>query len=376
MPGCEHGTHVAGIIAGHKMTIPGKSFSGVAPAAGIVAVQVFTLLEDPRECQGEPRCILSFTSDQLRALEWIYRRRTELKIAAINMSLGGGYHDAPCDTISPLTDIIARLRSKQIATVVAAGNETFFDGISEPACISYAISVSALKKDGELDVSYSNVAPFVTIAAPGTDITSSVFNGLYGVKSGTSMAAPHVAAAFALLRQQRPTLTVTELTKLLKDASEPVSDPRTGTTVGRIELARLAAPEEEPRVAMRGVVRKRVAVAAAETRGPVSRVDRSNVRTAASEQQPMMGSSYIVKTPKSATDIKSTLDKNCQGHICQVRQIGTDAYKVDIIPAPSPPNGSRGASRASPAPPGKIELEKMLGEGAKVYDNRLSRPSR
>ena len=71
------------------------------------------------------------------------------------MSLGSGYFDAPCDTTSSLTDIIEKLRSKQVATVVAAGNETFFDGISEPACISQAISVSALKHDGELDVSYS-----------------------------------------------------------------------------------------------------------------------------------------------------------------------------------------------------------------------------
>ena len=133
VPGCDHGTHVAGIVAGHDMAIPGKAFAGVAPAAGVVAVQVFTLFEEPSRCGGEQRCILSFTSDQLRALEWVYRRRDELKIAAINMSLGGGYFDANCDATSPLTEIIERLRSKQVATVIAAGNETFFDGISEPA---------------------------------------------------------------------------------------------------------------------------------------------------------------------------------------------------------------------------------------------------
>ena len=108
MRGCDHGTHVAGIVAGHDMATDGKTFGGVAPAAGIVAVQVFTFFQNDVEyCGAEnPTCILSFASDQLRALEWIYRNRNELKIAAVNMSLGGGYFEANCDLISPLTDII------------------------------------------------------------------------------------------------------------------------------------------------------------------------------------------------------------------------------------------------------------------------------
>jgi subtilisin family serine protease len=366
VPGCEHGTHVAGIVAGHDMIIPGKTFGGVAPAAGVVAVQVFTLFEDPAQCFGAPRCILSFSSDQLRALEWIYRRREELKIAAINMSLGGGYFDTNCDAASPLTDIIERLRAKQIATVVAAGNERYFDGISEPACVSHAISVSALAQDGELDVSYSNVAPFVTFAAPGTEITSSIFGSKLEKMSGTSMAAPHVAAAFALLRQQRPTMTVRELTQLLKEASIAVSDPRTGTTVGRMELAKLAAPEG-PQIAMRRSLGPE-AVARAARPAPK---ETGIVRVA--EQQTGSGESYILKTTKPAAEIRSTLEQKCQ-HNCQLRQIGTDAYKLDIVPqvTGTGARSSPGAARL----PDKVEIERMFGGDVKVFDNRLSRPSR
>jgi len=368
VPACEHGTHVAGIVAGHDMTVPGKTFSGVAPAAGVIAVQVFTLFEDPLRCFGEPRCILSFTSDQLRALEWIYRRRDDLKIAAINMSLGGGYFDSNCDATSPLTDIIERLRSKQIATVIAAGNERFFDGISEPACISHAISVSALSNDGKLDVSYSNVAPFVTIAAPGTDITSTIFDSKLEKMSGTSMAAPHVAAAFALLRQQHSQMTVKELAQLLKEASVAVSDPRTGTTIGRMDLAKLAALQE-PRLAMKRSLGP-ATIARAPAQAPAPK-DAGVVRIA--EQQMGGGESYILKTSKSAAEIKSTLDQKCQ-HNCQLRQIGTDSYKLDVMP-----DLSEKGARAKPVGsslPDKADIERMLGGDVKVYDNRLSRPSK
>ena len=140
--------------------------------------------------------------------------------------------------------------------------------------------MSALKRDGELDVSYSNVAPFVTTAAPGTDITSAVFNSQYGKMSGTSMAAPHVAAAFALLRQQNPRMTVKELAQLLKSASVPVSDPRTGTTIGRMDLANLAAPEPAA-IAMRS------ARSPAGTRARESAATPSSTVVTVSEQQQM-----------------------------------------------------------------------------------------
>ncbi len=57
---------------------------------------------------------------------------------------------------------------------------------------------------------YSNVAPFLSLLAPGSYITSSIPGNSYETLSGTSLAAPHVAGAFALLKQQHPALSVDE----------------------------------------------------------------------------------------------------------------------------------------------------------------------
>jgi subtilisin family serine protease len=74
LPGCDHGTHVAGIAAGR-----GQSFSGVAPDATIISIQVFSSMTDSaaiKPCADKgisSPCILSFDSDQIRALEHVLR---------------------------------------------------------------------------------------------------------------------------------------------------------------------------------------------------------------------------------------------------------------------------------------------------------------
>ncbi|WP_331303646.1 S8 family peptidase [Methylobacterium oryzae] len=197
---------------------------------------MFTQFTGADECGGRDTCILSFTSDQLRALDWVYKQIDKHKIASVNMSLGSGYHDAPCDRTLALTEMIERLKAKGVATVVAAGNDHYYDGIAEPACISSTISVAAENKLGAIDVAYSNRSPLVHFVAPGTDIVSTVPGGGYKTLSGTSMAAPHVAAAFAAVRSQNPGLTVQQIEAKLVANGSLVEDTTTGVKFRALSL--------------------------------------------------------------------------------------------------------------------------------------------
>ncbi|BAC47559.1 papA [Bradyrhizobium diazoefficiens USDA 110] len=352
--GCEHGTHVAGIIAGHNMNFSAKQFGGVAPAAKLLLIQVYSLFEDQSVCGAVGKCIRSFTSDQLRALEYVFKHRTEFKVAAVNMSLGSGYFDAPCDKRSALTEIIERLRAKGIPTVVSAGNQHFPDGVAEPACISSTVSVAATKKDGSLDVTYSNVASMVHMAAPGTDIISSLPGSTYGMKTGTSMAAPHVAAAMALLRQEFPNESVTQLESRLTTGAPTTVDVRTGTKLPRLELVRQTASS----TAATG------ATSSVGTNGGASGIDTIPSAPA--------GGTFILKTERPAADIESALGNNCNNFKCDLKPIGEGTFKLDVVP------------KASVAPQDKVKMMTIDASAVKgllkdipsvsVFDNRLSSP--
>jgi hypothetical protein len=232
--GCYHGTHVAGIAAGG-----GASFNGVAPSAGIIAIQVFTGFpaSDPL-CDGSP-CALTYTSDQIAALERVLALRTTFNISAVNMSLGGGrYGDQGlCDSDnSSRKAVIDSLRSAGIATVISSGNNGWADSIGAPGCISSAVSVASTTKSDAVS-SFSNTAPFLTLLAPGSSITSSVPGGFASL-SGTSMAAPHVAGAWALLKQRTPWASVSEILTTLRNTGLMVTDPLSGLAFPRIRVDR------------------------------------------------------------------------------------------------------------------------------------------
>ena len=236
--GCSHGTHVAGIVAGR-----GTSFSGVAKDANIIAIQVFSSVNDVTACGSSPvPCALSYTSDQLRALERVRVLSGSMGIAAVNMSLGGGQYSANCDAQSPSTkSMIDTLRSLGIATVIASGNDGYTSAISAPACISSAISVGSID-DGSYSTitgnvsSFSNSSQSLSLLAPGKYITSSVPNNAYAIYAGTSMATPHVAAAFAVLKQKKPNASVTELLNALTSTGQSVTDSRNSITKPAIKI--------------------------------------------------------------------------------------------------------------------------------------------
>jgi subtilisin family serine protease len=238
--GCEHGTHVAGIAAGS--TASGGTYNGVAKSANIMAVQVFVTKTDVTSCNASgysSPCTTAFDSNIISALQRVLTvHQSGTTIAAANLSLGGGTkYMATCDsTASSYKTAIDNLRSVNVATVIASGNSGWTDGISSPACVSTAISVGATSKTSETVASYSNSASFLSLLAPGSGINSSIPTSTYAGFSGTSMATPHVAGAFAIFKSAKSDLSVSEALAAFQSSGVSVTDSKSGVTTKRIDM--------------------------------------------------------------------------------------------------------------------------------------------
>jgi len=236
---CQHGTHVASTAAGNEMFSGPTAYAGVARDADIIGIQVFSKFNDPVQCS--PRvapCVKAYTSDILEGLERVIDLRDSHDIAAVNLSLGGGKYLSPCDS-QPYRQAIDELRSYGIATIASSGNDGFFNGIGSPACISSAISVGATDNNDVIR-SFSNSASFLDLLAPGFDIRAAIpsttSTSVLGFKSGTSMAAPHVAGAWAVLKSNSPGATIDEILNVLQDNGVTITDSRNSLDFKRIDL--------------------------------------------------------------------------------------------------------------------------------------------
>jgi subtilisin family serine protease len=238
---CAHGTHVAGIAAGGD----DNTFDGVARKANIIAIQVFTRFDNYANCGGSGTCMLSYTSDQLRALEYVYTTlRPARAVASVNMSLGAGQYITACDTDSRKA-AIDNLRGVGIATVIAAGNNHFRNALTAPACISTAVAVGGVTDTDNppANAVVLNMHSLVDLLAPAYSIVSSYVGGGYASMSGTSMAAPHVAGAFALCKSANPALSVNQVEAILEQTGAAIRDARSGGvhTKPRLQMDAAAA---------------------------------------------------------------------------------------------------------------------------------------
>jgi subtilisin family serine protease len=188
-----HGTHVAGTIGG--------AAHGLAPAVALVAVRTL-------DCEGSGE-----TSGVIAGIDWAARdHRTGPAVA--NLSLAGPAGESVDAAIRGLIE-------DGVTVTVAAGNEDEDACNSSPAREPAALTVAASDRD-DRRASFSNRGSCVDLFAPGVDIVSDWHTGSTVTEelSGTSMAAPHVAGAAALLLGDGPELTPAQVSaRLLRDAT-------------------------------------------------------------------------------------------------------------------------------------------------------------
>jgi len=189
----SHGTHVAGIATGNDST-----YRGVAPGAKLVVAKVFT------------DAGAGSTSMAISGIDWCITNRATYNISVITMSIGvtdgGGneilYNTSCDDTTTGDTSGLAAAASEAQAYGIfvdaSSGNLGSTAGILAPSC---GENVTSVGRSNETNgVAGGNRHSILDIIAPGS-VTSTVINQGFASKGGTSMSAPHVAGAAALLQQ-------------------------------------------------------------------------------------------------------------------------------------------------------------------------------
>lgn len=170
----------------------------------------------------------------------------------INMSLGG---PGECSQFGQ--KVLNAIHSVGVITVVAAGNDTVDAATITPANCENVITVGATDLNNER-ANYSNYGEDIDLMAPGGDDSMKIplkggrkiSGGIYSTtltnagrpnfsaKQGTSMAAPHVAGAVALLLGEQPNLKFNDVLSKLKAASQPIKcDVPNGCGAGLLNVA-------------------------------------------------------------------------------------------------------------------------------------------
>ncbi|MFZ9697136.1 MAG: S8 family serine peptidase [Ilumatobacteraceae bacterium] len=189
-----HGSHVAGTIAGVT--------AGVAKAATVVPVRVLG-------CNGS-----GWMSVVIAGIDWVVADHAAGQPAVANLSLGGSKSRI-------MNAAIARGVADGVTFVVAAGNSNADACNASPASEPTAVTVGA-SSSNDVRASFSNWGTCLDIFAPGVGITSASHTGdtIMRTLSGTSMAAPHVAGAAALVLGAEPTLSPAQVaTRLMSNAT-------------------------------------------------------------------------------------------------------------------------------------------------------------
>ena len=197
---CGHGTHVAGTIAAQTSFGVGSASTGVAGGASSSKILMARALN-----------FSGTDADAIDAMLWLAGETVAgvavnpNPVRVINMSFGGG---GACG--GAYQEAFDTLLARGVLPVVAAGNSSADVASSAPANCRGALAVAAADIAGNR-ASFSNIGAGVTVAAPGVAVRSTGGSSSGScVLSGTSMAAPHVTAAAALVQAAKPSMTVNQ----------------------------------------------------------------------------------------------------------------------------------------------------------------------
>lgn len=218
----SHGTAVAGIIGA-----VGNNREGVAGIAWRVKLLPIKALNS----QGRG-------PDSVMVKSILYAADTGARV--INISSTGTRYSAA------LESAVQYAQDKGALIVAAAGNTGDADNaVNYPAAIDGVMAVAAVDDHDQI-AAFSQRQSYVAIAAPGVDVPSTAWSGAgrgaYASQSGTSIAAPHVSGAAAVLWALRPDLSATEVAAALKAAADhgtTPSDPSSGLGAGILNVARV-----------------------------------------------------------------------------------------------------------------------------------------
>jgi thermitase len=221
-----HGTHVAGIAG--AISDNGKGIAGVDWNCRILAVKVF-------DASGN-----GSNSDIADGIRYAADHGANV----INMSFGGSNYS------QPLKDAVDYAYASGCVLIAAAGNENT-DVPRYPAAYNNVVAVAATDKDDN-KADYSNFGLWVDISAPGglywtynrdgagdwagRILSCGMGQNDYVYKLGTSMAAPFVSGAAALILSVTPEASPDEIENILKAGADKISNKSLG--VGRINIGR------------------------------------------------------------------------------------------------------------------------------------------
>ena len=192
----NHATHVAGIIAAKPNNSQG--IVGAAPGVSLLNAKALSA------ALGE-----GTTSGVAQAIVWA----VDNGAGVINASIGGNSGS------SALLQAINYAQAHDVVIIASGGNDGLKGNSSSwPASYEWPIATASITDTGALSP-FSTQASYIDIAAPGSSILSTLTSSRYGYMSGTSMAAPHVAALAALARAAHPSESATQIRSRIENTA-------------------------------------------------------------------------------------------------------------------------------------------------------------